>query len=157
MMAFGNYAPFGRMGYYPMPTNGVEQQNQFTAPYIPQQIPTSDTLWVLNEAEATCYPVAPNNSVVLWDKSNPTIYVKSVNAQGVPFMRILDFVERKPEQPTQKETEQKHQCACKDKFITIEEFTDLKEQFIALKESIASATEPAEKPKTTKKAKEGDE
>ena len=129
-MAYGNYAPFYRGGYFnPMQTptmpNMAENQNQFAQPYQapmqPQIIttpPTNDMIWVLNENEATSYPVAYNNSVVLWDKSNPTIYIKSVNSQGVPSMRILDFTERVenvPKSPTE------HACKCGDKFISKEE------------------------------------
>jgi hypothetical protein len=79
-------------------------------------------IWVLNENEATSYPVAPNNSVVLWDKSNPTIYVKSVNGQGVPSMRVLDFTERVANAP---KTATEHTCKCGDKFATIEQFDGL--------------------------------
>lgn len=72
----------------------ADNQNQFAPSYqqpmqtnptpMPMQSQqTNDMIWVLNENEATSYPVAPNNSVVLWDKSNPTIYIKSVNAQGL--------------------------------------------------------------------------
>lgn len=106
-MAYGNYAPFYRAGYFnPVQTPTIPQmadnQNQFAQPYqqpiqtnfAPNTQSTNDMIWVLNENEATSYPVAPNNSVVLWDKSNPTIYVKSVNAQGMPSMRTLDFIER---------------------------------------------------------------
>ena len=99
------YAPFYRPTYYdPVQQNNMGQFNQQYQPPISQpmqnaQIPmqgqqTNDFLWVLNENEATSYPVAPNNTVTLWDKNLPTIYIKSVNAQGVPSMRVLDFVER---------------------------------------------------------------
>ena len=102
-MSYGNYAPFYRGGYFnPMQTptmpNMAENQNQFSQPFQmpiqPTPQPINDMIWVLNENEATSYPVAPNNNVVLWDKGNPTIYIKSVNSQGVPSMRILDFKER---------------------------------------------------------------
>ena len=100
------YAPFYRPTYYDQmqPNPNINQFNQQfqqqmvqpmqTAPTPMQNQPTNDFLWVLNENEATSYPVAPNNTVTLWDKNLPTIYVKSVNAQGVPSMRVLDFVER---------------------------------------------------------------
>ena len=97
------YAPFYRPTYYdPVQQNTMGQFNQqFQQPMqqpmqqAPMQTqPTNDFLWVLNENEATSYPVAPNNTVTLWDKNLPTIYIKSVNAQGVPSMRVLDFVER---------------------------------------------------------------
>ena len=97
------YAPFYRPTYYdPIQQNPMGQFNQQYQQQMNQPIqqalmqtqPTNDFLWVLNENEATSYPVAPNNTVTLWDKNLPTIYIKSVNAQGVPSMRILDFTER---------------------------------------------------------------
>ena len=97
------YAPFYRPTYYePAQQNPMGQFNQQYQQPMNQPIqqapmqtqPTNDFLWVLNENEATSYPVAPNNTVTLWDKNLPTIYIKSVNAQGVPSMRVLDFVER---------------------------------------------------------------
>lgn len=105
------YAPFYRPTYYdPVQQNNMGQFNQQYQPPISQPMqnaqmpmqgqPTNDFLWVLNENEATSYPVAPNNTVTLWDKNLPTIYIKSVNAQGVPSMRVLDFVERTATSPT---------------------------------------------------------
>ena len=92
------YAPFYRPTYYdPVQQSQMGQYNpQYQQPMaqpmqnaqMPMQgQPTSEFLWVLNENEATSYPVAPNNTVTLWDKNLPTIYIKSVNAQGVPSMR----------------------------------------------------------------------
>jgi hypothetical protein len=134
-MAYGNYAPFYRGGYFnPMQTptmpNMAENQNQFAQPYqAPMQTnsvhmqmqtqPTNDTLlWVLNENEASSYPVAPNNSVVLWDKNNKTFYIKTANAQGIPSMQIYDFTER-IENPSKMPAE--HTCTCGDKFATKEQ------------------------------------
>lgn len=92
-MAYGNYAPFYRPGYFnPMTQYQPMQDNN---QYITMNAqPQDGFLWVLNRNEADAYPVALNNSVILWDKNAPTIYVKSVNAQGIPSMRILDFTER---------------------------------------------------------------
>ena len=106
------YAPFYRPTYYdqvqqnPMGQFNQQFQQPMTQPMQNAQMPiqvqqTNDFLWVLNENEATSYPVAPNNTVTLWDKNLPTIYIKSVNAQGVPSMRVLDFVERNSTTPTQ--------------------------------------------------------
>ena len=105
-MAYPYYAPFYRPTYYDQ-TQPNPNMNQFNQQYPQQMVQpmqnahmpmqnqqTNDFLWVLNENEATSYPVAPNNTVTLWDKNLPTIYIKSVNAQGVPSMRVLDFVER---------------------------------------------------------------
>ena len=169
------YAPYSRpMGYYnpsipqqdmqinqQMPVQQPIQQMPMRTPTpFVQSQPTNDMIWVLNENEATSYPVAPNNSVVLWDKSNPTIYVKSVNMQGVPSMRILDFIERNADSPKSAQNEPTtHKCTCGDNFAT-------KEQINALEGKIDDITSKyeelskfiVEKPKTTsKKAKESEE
>ena len=172
-MAYGNYAPFYRGGYFnPMQTptmpNMAENQNQFTQPYqapmqtnfTPTMQPTNDMIWVLNESEATSYPVALNNSVVLWDKNNPTIYIKSMNAQGMPSMRILDFTERNADNSkTQNNALKTHECTCGDKYATKEQINDLKGKINELTAKYEELTHPVvEKPKiTSKKAKEVDE
>ena len=175
-MAYGNYAPFYRGGFFnPMQTPTMPQmadnQNQFAQPYqqpiqtnptpMPMQTQqTNDMIWVLNENEATSYPVAPNNSVVLWDNSNPTIYVKSVNAQGMPSMRILDFTERNINISNSQENAPKtHECTCGDKYATKEQINDLRGKIDDLTAKYEELSHPViEKPKTTtKKAKESEE
>lgn len=100
---YNYYAPYQRpIGYYnPSIPNGQDMTNfQPAQQYQPPQATppnvqnSSDMIWVLNETEAVSYPVAPNNSVTLWDKNNDTVYIKSVNMQGVPSIRILDYKER---------------------------------------------------------------
>ena len=166
-------------GYgYPQYQYGAvpDMLNQFKGQYQqPMQInpapttqPTNDMIWVLNENEATSYPVGLNNSVVLWDKNNPTIYVKSVNANGMPSMRVLDFTERTADTSNSQENASKtHKCTCGDKFVTKEEFEALKGKFYdilakydsLLLEQKQNEKEPEiEKPKTTtKKIKESEE
>lgn len=175
-MAYGNYAPFYRGGFFnPMQTPTMPQmadnQNQFAQPYQqpmqtnPAPMPiqtqqTNDMIWVLNENEATSYPVAPNNSVVLWDKNNPTIYVKSVNTQGMPSMRILDFTERNINTSnSQENTPKTHECTCGDKYATKEQINDLKGKIDDLTAKYEELSHPViEKPKTTsKKPKESEE
>ena len=134
------YAPFYRPTYYdPVQQSQMGQYN----PQYPQQMAqqmqnaqmpmpgqsTSDFLWVLNENEATSYPVAPNNTVILWDKNLPTVYIKSVNAQGVPSVRVLDFTERTA-------TAQKQPVSglfgSANNFVTIDSFNALEAKFAAL-------------------------
>ena len=111
-MMYGNpyYPPTG--GFYPAPPqNGAMPDNlaAYKAPYqmqqpammqpqpqpAPQMPQTVSALtFVLGEAEASAYPVAPGNTVSLWDKNESTVYIKSVDASGVPSMRILDYTER---------------------------------------------------------------
>ena len=143
-MAYGNYAPFYRGGYFnPMQTQTMPQmadnQNQFAPSYQqPMQTnpapmktqPTNDMLWVLNENEASSYPVAPNNSVVLWDKNNKTFYIKTANAQGIPSMQIYDFTERVSEDT---KTPEKHVCDCGDKFATKEQINALQGKIEGIK------------------------
>lgn len=87
---------------------------------------TGDIIWVLNEVEAQGYPVALGNSVTLWDKSKPTIYVKSVSPQGVPSMRIVDYTERSVDSEEPKQ--EPHKCKCEKDYTKISDFTEYKEQ-----------------------------
>ena len=135
------YAPFYRPTYYdPVQQNPMGQFNQqFQQPMsqpmqnaqMPMQAqPTNDFLWVLNENEATSYPVAPNNTVTLWDKNLPTIYIKSVNAQGIPSMRILDFTERTATAPKTPSTQSFNSPS---NFVTLDSFNALKDDVEALR------------------------
>lgn len=138
------YPPYFNRGNYinpmqtapQMPMQNVPQMEypQYQQMPMSQPTPTSDMIWVLNESEATAYPVAPNNSVVLWDKNNPVIYVKSVNMQGVPSMRVLDFSERMLDNAPKTAVE--HKCQCGGKFAPIEDFRRLQEEFEALQEKV---------------------
>jgi hypothetical protein len=134
------YPPYFNRGNYINPMQNAPQMPMQNVPQMEypqyQQMPqqTSDMIWVLNESEATSFPVALNNSVVLWDKNNPTIYIKSMNAQGVPSMRVLDFSERMPDNAPKTPVE--HKCQCGGKFVPIEDFKRLQEEFGALQEKV---------------------
>lgn len=150
------YAPFYRPAYYdPVQQNPIGQFNQQYQQQMNQPIqqapmqtqPTNDFLWVLNENEATSYPVAPNNTVTLWDKNLPTIYIKSVNAQGVPSMRILDFTERAATAPR---TPSVPSFNSPNNFVTLDSFNALKGDVEALRGKLDElSTKPVAK---TKKA-----
>ena len=152
---YGNpYFP-KQQGYF---SNGAmpDMLNQQKMQY--QQMPTQQPmamhndpmLWVLGQTEAESYPVAPNNTVTLWDKNQPTIYIKSANAQGVPSIRVLDFTERSVSAP---KTPEKHDCQCGDKFATKEQLTALEGK---CDEIMAIVEELKAKPikKTTKASEE---
>ena len=134
-MAYGNYAPFYRGGYFnPMQTQTMptmaENQNQFAQPYqAPMQpppmatpTPNNDMIFVLGQNEAESYPVAPNATVTMWDKNQKTFYIKTANAQGIPSMQIYDFTER-VQTPSNSPTE--HVCTCGDKYATKEQLNAL--------------------------------
>lgn len=157
--------PYYNGGFYPQYQNGAspDMLNQFKAQYqqppmqmqqpmmqqpmpqMPMQSPTpsNDMIWVLSEVEAQSYPVAPNNSVILWDKNNDVVYIKSVNAQGVPSMRVLDYKERTAENAPKTPVE--HKCQCGDKFVLKEDFKALQKEIDALEAKIEQLSV---KPKT---------
>lgn len=151
-MAYGNYAPFYRPAFFnPMQQMPMhENQNQFGTLYqqpmqnTMQAQPSNDMIWV-NETEVSSYPVAPNNTVTLWDKNSPTIYIKSVDVNGVPSMRILDFSERHQSAP---KTPQEHVCQCGGKYAPIDEFNALKEKFASLSQRFEELKENTYTPKS---------
>lgn len=158
------YAPFYRPAYYepaqqnPMGQYNPQYQQPMTQPMQNAQIqmqgqPTNDFLWVLNENEATSYPVAPNNTVTLWDKNLPTIYIKSVNAQGVPSMRVLDFVERTATSPTPPSGTAFNSA---NNFVTLDSFNALKCDVEALRGKLDELNaKPAAKSKKTEVENDG--
>lgn len=164
------YAPYYRpMNYYspsvPQDNQSMQGGQQYQQPQQmqmqqpiqqmpmaqPTQMPSNDMLWVLNETEATSYPVAPNNSVTLWDKNQDTVYIKSVNMQGVPSMRILDYVERTADNTPK--TPQKHECQCGKDFVRKDTFEALQREFEALRNEL-DELKAKPKTKTAKKAVE---
>lgn len=160
-----NYQPmpnyYGQQPTFPNGNAAPDMLNQYKGQYqqpmqpqpMPQQmmpapIPSNDMIWVLGEIEATSYPVAPNNTVTLWDKNEHTVYIKSVNAQGVPSMKVLDYSERNAEgknEPAQ------HECQCGKDFVHINDFNQLKADFEALANKVETIQS---KSKATKKGEE---
>jgi hypothetical protein len=165
-MAYPNYY---QGGYYPQYQNGAvpDMLNQYKGQYqqmpmqqpiqqipmqnMPQPIPSNDMIWVLSEGEAQSYPVAPNNSVILWDKNSDVVYIKSVNAQNVPSFRVLDYKERTADNAPKMPTE--HKCACGDKFVLKKDFQALQSEFEALRGEWETLKEKP-KAKTAKKVVE---
>lgn len=157
------YAPFYQPNnfYTPNQQNGFMGQNyapqaypnqqQVNVSQNTQQFPVeNDMLWVLNKNEADSYPVAPNHSVVLWDKNSQTIYIKSMSANGIPSMRTLDYKERVENAQNDTENQLK---SLDDKFVTLEQFNDLKGDFDDFKAMYASVNkeEPKKDVKSTSK------
>ena len=91
-MAYQTYQPmpnyYGQQPTFPNGNAVPDMLNQYKGQYqqpmqpqpMPQQmmpalVPSNDMIWVLGEIEATSYPVAPNNTVTLWDKNEHTVYI----------------------------------------------------------------------------------
>ena len=165
-MAYPNYY---QGGYFPQYQNGAvpDMLNQYKGQYqqmpmqqpmmqqpvqqmptMAQPTPSNDMIWVLSEVEAQSYPVAPNNSVILWDKNNDVVYIKSVNMQGVPSMRVLDYKERTAENAPKTPVE--HKCTCGDKFVLKKDFQALQIEFEALRSELEEL-KAKHKAKTVKK------
>ncbi len=150
-----NYNP------YAMQNNGAvpDMLSQAKLQYSPIQSPlqpqktSNDMIFVLNENEAGAFPVAPNNSVVLWDKNQKTFYIKTANAQGIPSMQTYDFTERIDNtQETPLNAPNKHECKCGDKFVTKDQFEALQGKLEALESKFEeSAIVQVTKPNKTKK------
>ena len=166
------YPNFYQGGYYPQYQNGavpdmlnqfkgqyqqpqIQNQQPFSQPFtqpMTMQPQTNDMMiWVLSEGEAQSYPVAPNNSVILWDKNSDVVYIKSVNAQNVPSFRVLDYKERTADNAPK--TPEKHECKCGGKFVSKEDFKVLQNEFEALRSELEALKEKP-KAKTAKKVVE---
>lgn len=151
MYGQNNYYPFPNQSYYAPNVGMPDALGQYKGQYQPmvQQPLQNDMLWVLNETEATSYPVAPNNSATLWDKNKDTVYIKSVNGQGIPSMRILDYIERGTE-GDKKPSE--HVCKCEGKYVPMETYNALVEQIDVLRakvEAMALQLKPKSKKEET--------
>lgn len=76
---------------------------------------TSERIYVQGEEAAKAYLVAPGNCVTLWDSEKPTIYIKAADGNGMPSMRILDYIERSASAPAK-------QTVDMNNYITRDEF-----------------------------------
>lgn len=171
-MANGYYAPFYRGSYFNANPQAAQQMQTAQAvdgqfggmPYqMPQtqmpQMPQapmgggSDLIFVLNENEASSYLVAPGNTVTLWDKNEPVIYLKSVDAQGMPSMRVLEFTERLPEP---RRSSQTSVDVGEGKYASAEAFASLRGEVESLREKLeALSVKPASKTRKTEESDNG--
>lgn len=115
-MAFGYNTPYGQPYYQPPMMDNLAQMR------AQQQPVQQGMIWVQGEAAGKSYLVAAGNTVPLWDSERQTIYLKSVDASGVPTMRILDYTERTQAAPTAE-------------YVTRAEYEALAKQVAELKEA----------------------
>ena len=85
------FTPYGYNPYYPPPMqdNLMQMRQQFQPPVQPSPAPQQGMIWVQGETGAKSYMVASGNTVPLWDSENQTIYIKSVDASGIPLCASL--------------------------------------------------------------------
>lgn len=94
-MAYGYGNMYGQSYYQPPMMDNLAQMR------AQQQPAQQGMIWVQGEAAGKAYLVAAGNTVPLWDSERQTIYLKSVDAAGMPTMRILDYTERAQSAPAQ--------------------------------------------------------
>lgn len=103
------------------------QGQQFQPPQMQRQ-PQNSMVWVQGEAGAKSYLIAAGNTVPLWDSENQTIYIKTVDASGVPSMRIFDYTERTQTATAPAQTMKNPN----EEFVTRKEFEELAAKLAAL-------------------------
>lgn len=103
------YNPYYSQGYYQnVPQyyqNNMQmqqpQQMPQNQPQIPQNAPQNQSngiTWVLGENAAKSFPVGAGQTVILMDREDPVMYMKSVDQSGMPQpLRIFDITERTTE------------------------------------------------------------
>jgi hypothetical protein len=102
----------------------MDQLAQLRSQQMPAQPPQSEPIkWVQGEEGAKAYLVAAGNTVLLMDSENPTFYLKSTDASGMPMpLKIFDYTER-THQPKQAPA-----AARMAEYVTREEFAAFAEK-----------------------------
>lgn len=92
-MAYGGYYP---QNYYPNYYGNQQMPPQAPQmPSNPSQSSMNGITWVLGENAAKSFPVGAGQTVVLMDREEPVMYMKSVDQSGMPLpLRIFDITER---------------------------------------------------------------
>ena len=121
-MAYGTYIPqnYYQQQYYP------NLQMPLQPPQMPQngvQSSSNGITWVLGENAAKSFPVGAGQTVVLMDREEPIMYMKSVDQSGMPLpLRIFDITER-----TAQHTESDSTKMANADFVSRSEFDKFKE------------------------------
>ena len=136
-MAYNNYFP----QYYPnqMPMMQAQQQMPLQQPQMAQnsvQNAGNGITWVLGENAAKSFPVGVGQTVVLMDREEPVMYMKSVDQSGMPLpLRIFDITERTSEKPSANVAK----SVSTDNFVSRKEFDEFRE---SVKRSISNFRKP---------------
>lgn len=142
-MAYNTYFP----QYYPnqMPVMQPQQQMALQQPQMPQngvQSSGNGITWVLGENAAKSFPVGVGQTVVLMDREEPVMYMKSVDQSGMPLpLRVFDITER-----TVQRTEQNTPKTPPVDYVSRSEFDKFKED-------IRQTIKNMRKPKDTNEVK----
>lgn len=118
----------------------MQAQYQQQQPQVPQT--NQGILWVQGEAGAKSYLVAPNTSVLLLDSENSQFYIKTTDQAGMPTLRTFVYQEvTEAPQNAQKQPE----TNLDDKYVTRQEYDDLRGKYEELYGLLETATKPTGK------------
>lgn len=118
----------------------MQAQYQQQQPQVP--LTNQGILWVQGEAGAKSYLVAPNTSVLLMDSENSQFYIKTTDQAGMPTLRTFVYQEvTGSTQSAQKQTEEN----LDDKYVTRQEYNDLRGKYEELYGMVETATKPTGK------------
>ena len=118
----------------------MQAQYQQQQPQVPQT--NQGILWVQGEAGAKSYLVAPNTSVLLMDSENSQFYIKTTDQAGMPTLRTFAYQEvTGAPQNAQKQPE----TDLDDKYVTRQEYNDLRGKYEELYGLLETATKPTGK------------
>ena len=117
--------------FYPQYQYPQYYQPQGAAPQMQQ---LSGMIWVLGEAGAKSYLVAPNTTVALFDRESKTIYLKSADAAGIPSMTTLDYTIRGESQNGAQQT-------LVPEYATRADYEELKRQLDELRKAVKGPEE----------------
>ena len=119
----------------------ASMQAQYQQPQ--QQNVNQGILWVQGEAGAKSYLVAPNTSVLLLDSEESRFFIKTTDNAGMPTLRTFEYMEVTSGTPhnAQKQPE----TNLDDKYVTRQEYNDLRGKYEELYGLLETATKPTGK------------
>ena len=98
--------------YYPASYNPMQAQ-----PAPQHSTASNGVIWVQGEAGAKAYPVGAGNSVLMMDVESPTVYMKTVETNGMPQpLKIYDLIERTSQNATTTTPTHENVYVTKDEF-----------------------------------------
>lgn len=141
-------SPYAQNPYYNSPYANVQNNQQAYQQQQPQMQNPQPTMQMQSNIEyvngiegAKAFILPPNAQKLLLDSDNAFFYIKTTDAQGKPSVRRFRYVDIDAEQSQPKQ--EKPQVS----YVTLEQFTDLLENFDNLKKEF-------EKMKSAKSKKE---
>lgn len=140
-MNYNNYFPASYQPVYP--TQFVPQQPVPNAAPQNNQVNNNGSInWVMGEAAARSYAVAPGQSVLLLDSDSSVFYIKSADASGMPLpLRIFDYKERTQQPHTEPQVQQSAQIP---EYITRDEFEKRIAEIVEAKKPASNRKERAD-------------